>query len=76
MLLIGDDWAEPTMRLRSKTNRGRVLARRGLPEGLAGIATLRELVAKHLNPTAEPDQVQVGIDTDRGPSVQALLSAG
>jgi hypothetical protein len=37
---------------------------------------LHELVAEHLDPTAEPDQVQVGIETDRGPWVQALLAAG
>jgi hypothetical protein len=43
-----------------------VLARRRLPEGLVGITTLHELVAQHLDPTAEPDQVQVGIETDRG----------
>ena len=37
---------------------------------------MHELVAEHLDPTAEPDQVQVGIETDRGPWVQALLAAG
>jgi transposase len=37
---------------------------------------LHELVAEHLDPTAEPDQVQLGIETERGPWVQALLAAG
>jgi transposase len=55
---------------------GRVLARRRLPEGLAGITVLHELVAEHLDPAAEPDQVLVGIETERGPWVQALLAAG
>jgi hypothetical protein len=55
---------------------GRVLARRRLPEGLAGITALHELVAEHLDPAAEPDQVQLGIETERGPWVQALLAAG
>jgi len=47
-----------------------------LPEGLAGITTLHELVAEHLDPDGEPDQVMVGIETDRGPWVQALVAAG
>src|SRR4029450_6956921 len=37
---------------------------------------LHELVAEHLDPAAEPDQVLVGIETERGPWVQALLAAG
>ena len=49
---------------------------RGLPEGLAGITALHELVAEHLDPAGEPDQVQVGIETERGPWVQALVAAG
>jgi transposase len=53
-----------------------VLARRRLPEGLAGITMLHELVAEHLDPAAEPDQVLIGIETERGPWVQALLAAG
>ena len=76
MLFIGDDWAEAHHDIEIEDDAGRVLARRRLPEGLAGITTLHELVAEHLDPTAEPDQVQVGIETDRGPWVQALLAAG
>ena len=37
---------------------------------------LHELVAEHLDPAGEPDQVLVGIETERGPWVQALLAAG
>ena len=76
MLFVGDDWAEAHHDIEIEDESGRVLARRRLPEGLAGITTLHELVAEHLDPTAEPDQVQVGIETDRGPWVQALLAAG
>ena len=76
MLFIGDDWAEAHHDIEIEDDAGRVLARRRLPEGLAGITTLHELVAEHLDPTAEPDQVQLGIETDRGPWVQALLAAG
>ena len=53
-----------------------MLARRRLSEGPAGITMLHELVAEHLDPTAEPAQVLIGIETERGPWVQALLAAG
>jgi transposase len=76
VLFVGDDWAEAHHDIEIEDESGRVLARRRLPEGLAGITTLHELVAEHLDPTAKPDQVQVGIETDRGPWVQALLAAG
>ena len=76
MLFVGDDWAEAHHDVEIEDEAGRVLARRRLPEGLAGITTLHELVAEHLDPTAEPDQVLIGIETERGPWVQALLAAG
>ena len=75
MLFIGDDWAEAHHDVEIEDEAGRVLARRRLPEGLAGITMLHELVAEHLDLAAEPDQVLVGIETERGP-VQALLAAG
>ena len=76
MLFVGDDWAEAHHDIEIEDEAGRVLARRRLPEGLAGITLLHELIAEHLDPTAEPDQVQLGIETDRGPWVQALLATG
>jgi transposase len=76
VLFIGDDWAEAHHDIEIEDEEGRVLARRRLPEGLAGITTLHELVAEHLDPAAEPDQVLIGIETERGPWVQALLAAG
>ena len=76
MLFIGDDWAEAHHDIEIEDDSGRVLARRRLPEGLAGITALHELVAEYLDPAGEPDQVLVGIETERGPWVQALLAAG
>ena len=75
MLFVGDDWAEAHHDIEIEDEAGRV-ARRRLPEGLAGITMLHELVAEHRDPAAEPDQVLVGIETERGPWVQALLAAG
>jgi transposase len=76
VLFLGDDWAEAHHDVELVDESGWLLARRRLPEGLAGITTLHELIAEHLDPTAEPDQVQVGIESDRGPWVQALLASG
>jgi len=76
MLFVGDDWAEAHHDIELEDDSGRLLARRRLPEGLAGITVLHELVAEHLDPAGEPDQVVVGIETERGPWVQALIAAG
>ncbi|MDT7740942.1 MAG: hypothetical protein QOE59_20 [Actinomycetota bacterium] len=76
MLFVGDDWAEDHHDVEIVEETGRRLVRRRLPEGAAGIAELHALIADHLDPEAEPDQVVVGIETDRGPWVQALLAAG
>jgi transposase len=76
VLFIGDDWAEAHHDIEIEDDSGRLLARKRLLEGLAGITALHELVAEHLDPAGEPDQVLVGIETERGPWVQALLAAG
>jgi transposase len=76
MLFIGDDWAEAHHDIEIEDEAGRLLVSRRLPEGLAGITLLHELIAAHLDPAGEADQVMVGIETERGPWVQALLAAG
>jgi hypothetical protein len=50
-----------------------VLGKRRIPDGLEGVRRLHELVSEHAE---EPQQVVVGIETDRGLLVQALLAAG
>src|SRR5258708_23826624 len=55
---------------------GRVLARRRLPEGVAGIARLHELIGQHLSADDEDAEVVIGTETDRGPWVAALVAAG
>ena len=76
MLFVGDDWAEDHHDIEVVDEQGRRLVRRRLEEGAAGIAALHALIADHLDDQAEPGQVVVGIETDRGPWVQALLAAG
>ncbi len=55
---------------------GRVLARKRLPEGVAGMARLHELTGQHLGEDGEDAEVVIGIETDRGPWVAALAAAG
>ena len=76
MLFVGDDWAEAHHDIEIQDVEGRALTRKRLPEGLAGMASLHELLGEHADLDADPDQVIVGIETDRGPWVQALLAAG
>src|SRR6476619_2343871 len=83
MLFVGDDWAEDHHDVEVVDEAGRVLARRRLPEGLVGVTGLHALIAEHLPvdwADLEPGQaalmVKVGIETDRGPWVAALVAAG
>jgi transposase len=76
VLFIGDDWAEAHHDIELVDQDGNVLVRRRLPEGVAGIAMMHGLVGDHLVEGDEADRVLIGIETDRGPWVQALIAAG
>jgi hypothetical protein len=82
-LFVGDDWAEDHHDIEIQDETGRRLARARLPEGIEGISRLHAVLAEYLpEEWADPDtggvghRVQVGIETDRGPWVAALLAAG
>ena len=47
MLFVGDDWAEDHHDVYLMNEAGDRLASRRLPEGLAGIGRLHELIAEH-----------------------------
>ena len=76
VLFVGDDWAEDHHDIEIVDETGRRLARRRLPEGIGGVEALHGLIADHLGDDDEPELVVVGIETDRGPWVQALIAAG
>jgi hypothetical protein len=88
VLFVGDDWAEDHHDVEILDNSGKRLARARLPEGMAGMTRLHELLAPHLDEDAgeaavdpeagmvTPGRVVVGIETDRGPWVAALIAAG
>lgn len=73
MIFVGDDWAEGHHDVHVMDETGRRLAAKRLPEGLEGVGRLHELLA---GLAEEPDEVVVGIETDRGLWVQALAAAG
>ena len=73
MIFVGDDWAEDHHDVYLMDEAGTRLASRRLPEGMTGIRGLHELIAAHGD---DPAQVVVGIETDRGLWVTALVAAG
>ena len=78
VLFVGDDWAEDHHDVEVQDGTGRRLGKARLPEGVAGIAGLHALIGQFADPDDEagPAQVLVGIETDRGPWVAALVAAG
>jgi hypothetical protein len=78
VLYVGDDWAEDHHDVEVQDATGRRLGKVRLPEGVAGIARLHALVGEFTDPDDEAGagQVLVGIETDRGPWVAALVAAG
>jgi transposase len=76
MLFVGNDWAEAHHDVEVVDESGRCLVRRRFAEGIAGMAELHAAIADHLPVDAEASEVVVGIETDRGPWVTALVAAG
>jgi transposase len=75
-LFAGDDWAEDHHDVELMDAAGRVLAKRRLPEGVAGMARLHEMIGQQLGEDDQDAEVVIGIETDRGPWVAALAAAG
>jgi transposase len=84
VLFVGDDWAEDHHDVEILDRDGKRLGRARLPEGMAGMTRLHEMISEHLDDDAvnpqtgmlTPGRVVVGIETDRGPWVNALIAAG
>jgi transposase len=74
----GDDWAEDHHDVGVQDAAGRRLGKARLPESVAGIAGLHALIGEFTDPDDEvgAGQVLIGIETDRGPWVAALVAAG
>ena len=73
MIYVGVDWAEAHHDVHVQDADGRRLGKARLPEGVDGIARFHELVGAHAD---DPAQVAIGIETDRGLFVAALVASG
>lgn len=75
-LFVGDDWAEDHHDIELMDNSGRRLAKARVPEGVAGMARLHAMIGNQIGETDDEDvEVVIGIETDRGPWVAALVAA-
>jgi transposase len=73
VIFVGIDWSERHHDVCVIDADGTQLARARVPEGIEGMAKLHETLAEHAE---EPEEVIVGIETDRGLLVGALVAAG
>ena len=73
MVFVGIDWSERHHDICVLDVDGMQLARARVPEGIEGVAKLHESLAEHAE---EPEEVIIGIETDRGLLVAALVAAG
>src|SRR5674476_1032656 len=76
LLFVGDDWAEDHHDVEVQDETGRRLAKARLPEGISGIARLHAMVGRFLPEDGDAAEVKIGIETDRGPWVAALVASG
>jgi transposase len=76
LLFVGDDWAEDHHDVEIQDQDGTVVKRVRLPEGMAGITRFHDVVGRFVDQDADPSQVLVCIEVDRGPWVRALVAAG
>src|SRR5680860_1434930 len=73
MILVGIDWAEDHHDVGVMDQDGRMLAHERVPEGIKGVGRLHALIGDYAD---DPEQVAVGIETDRGLLVASLVAAG
>jgi transposase len=76
LLFVGDDWSEEHHDVELQDEAGRRLGKAKLGDGIVGIARLHAMIGEYVDEDAGPVEVVVGIETDRGPWVQALVASG
>jgi Transposase len=88
VLFVGDDWAEDHHDVEVQDEAGRILVKARIPDGVSGMTRFHDLIGKFL-PADAADAVdavdaadagaagvRIGIETDRGPWVAALVASG
>jgi transposase len=72
-VFVGDDWAKDHHDLYVMDQQGNKLAGKQVPEGPVGMTEVHALLAPFIE---EPGEALIGIETERGMWVQALIAAG
>jgi len=73
MVFVGVDWAEAHHDVCVVDEAGKVLGKRRVQDGVEGVRQIHQLLASYAQ---HPQEVVVGIETDRGLLVGALLATG
>lgn len=73
MIFVGIDWAEQAHAVCVLDEQGAVVAKEQIPDSAQGVSELQTLLAAHAD---DPAEIVIGIETDRGLVVRALLAAG
>jgi transposase len=73
VIFVGIDWSERHHDVCVVGTDGSQLASARVPDGVQGVQKLHEMLAEHAE---EPEEVVVGIETDRGLLVGALVASG
>lgn len=73
MIFVGNDWASDHHDVCVMDEHGTTLATRRIPETATGATAVHELLAQYVQ---DPTEVMVGIETDHGMWVTALVAAG
>ena len=73
MIFVGNDWAEDHHDVCVMDQSGKTLAIRRFDHGIDGVAMFHDLMAGFVS---EPSDVVIGVETDRGMWIEALVAAG
>ncbi len=83
MLFVGDDWAKDHHDVVLVDEKGKRLAYKRFPEGMAGVSAMHALIAAYLPaewadlpPGEAASRVKIATERDHGVWVQALVAAG
>lgn len=74
VIFVGDDWAEAHHDVCVMGEDGTKMLARRLPEGLEGVGLFHQMIAEA--GVDDPGEVVIGIETERGMWVRALVAAG
>ena len=73
MIFIGIDWSEQHHEVEVQAGSGKVLKRLRVNADIAGLSRLQEVIT---DAAGEPSQVVIGIESDHGLLVEALVGSG